>query len=118
MLVNRLDAFGLPVGLYYRGQDQYRTTFGACCTVLLSAILIALTVFQVLSMNWAQNVPMSQLTMIYDQQPTWNPMFEDGMKLAFAIKGGIEYPREPFDDDQIVPTFVSVTTEYGMDPKY
>ena len=40
-------------------------------------------------------------------------MFEDNMKFAFAMKGGIEYPREPFDTDQIVPTFVSVTTEYG-----
>ena len=40
-------------------------------------------------------------------------MFEDGMKLAFAMKGGIEYPREPFNETQIVPTFVSVTTEYG-----
>ena len=52
--------------------------------------------------------------MVYDEQPTWNAMSEDNMKFAFAIKGGVEYPREPFDEDQIVPTFVSVTTEYGV----
>ena len=40
-------------------------------------------------------------------------MADDNMKLAFAIKGGIEAPREPFDDNQMQPTFVSVTTEYG-----
>ena len=53
VFVNKLDAFGLPVGLYYRGQEEYRTTFGACCTVLLAGILIGLTVLGVLSMNWA-----------------------------------------------------------------
>ena len=51
--------------------------------------------------------------MVYEQHPSWNPMFEDGMKFAFAIKGGIEYPREAFNETQIVPTFVSVSTEYG-----
>ena len=45
-------------------------------------------------------------------------MAEDGMKFAFAMKGGIEDPRAPFDSDQIVPTLVSVSTEFGMDPKY
>lgn len=113
VIVTKLDVFGVPVGLYYRGEDKYRTTFGACCSVFLAAILIALVVLQALSLNWSSNVPMSQLRMTYDDYPTWNPMFEDGMKLAFAIKGGIEYPREPFNQTQIVPTFVSVSTEAG-----
>jgi len=36
------------------------------------------------------------------------------MKFAFAMKGGIEQPRQPFDDEQISPLFVHVKTEYGV----
>ena len=112
--VNKFDAFGINVGLYYRGESKYKTTFGACCTIFLTILLIAFTVLNVLSMNWPVNVPMTQLQLTSSEPTVWNPIFEDNMKIAFAMKGGIEQPRQPFDDDQIVPTFVHVKTEYGV----
>ena len=53
LIVTKLDMFGVPVGLYYRGEDKYRTTFGACCSVFLTAVLVALVVLQALSLNWS-----------------------------------------------------------------
>ena len=59
--VNKFDAFGIPIGLYYRGESEYKTTFGACCTIIVASILVLLTVLSCLSMNWISNIPMSQL---------------------------------------------------------
>ena len=39
------DYFGIPVTLYYQGDTNYRTTFGACCTVILFiAVMIPLAI--------------------------------------------------------------------------
>ena len=49
--VNSIDAFGVPVSLYYRGQDKYRTTCGACTTIVVSVLLLFLTMFSFISIN-------------------------------------------------------------------
>ncbi len=46
--IRSYDLFAIPVGLTYKGQNEFNTLFGGCTTVLLGIFLSALFVQNVL----------------------------------------------------------------------
>jgi hypothetical protein len=94
------DYFGIPVTLYYKGDTNYRTSFGACCTLILYIAVLIPLIISIFRIHTDWNPRITEWRALLDMQEAEPLMpFDDGFDIAFGLKG-----EGLLDDGQIDPS--------------
>ena len=114
---SQCDAFSPQPTLYYRGTSRISTVKGCLTTLLIAAVLILVTVTDILDYA-SPNTQVVQYNTIhkYIDLVDFNPFVDDNMQLAFTIKNEINSDATvDYKDTQIYPSLIYAQSSENTD---
>ncbi len=81
------DIFGQSVNFTWNGEDQFKTTWGASVSLLITLMMLAYTLYRFYYFVERENPTVSRTTLIrtVEEDEPFNPM-EKGFEFAFGLK--------------------------------
>ena len=102
------DAFGIPIGVNYKGSDTQKSCFGACCSFAIFFLMMGFVYRETELLIDRTNPDRSSYTLV-------NTRFKDDALYLAEEKGQMYIGlrrREEFSDGQSITSFIDFDPEY------